>query len=74
MVTISKSLILVPLFSISIPPSQSCGPYRVYSNQTGAVMFNVVTNTVQNWPTEARDVFEFLGTVGFFIPVVILLV
>ncbi|XP_011438141.3 transmembrane channel-like protein 7 isoform X1 [Magallana gigas] len=58
----------------NIPPSQSCGPYRVYSNQTGAVMFNVVTNTVQNWPTEARDVFEFLGTVGFFIPVVILLV
>ncbi|XP_078317211.1 transmembrane channel-like protein 7 isoform X3 [Crassostrea virginica] len=58
----------------TIPPSQSCGPYRVYSNQSEAVMFNVITNTVQNWPREARDVFEFLGTVGFFIPVVILLV
>ncbi|XP_041363437.1 transmembrane channel-like protein 7 isoform X2 [Gigantopelta aegis] len=56
----------------NIQPSQSCGPFRVYS-QSDFVFFDIVSNTVSTWPAVARDIFFFLGTVGFFIPAIILL-
>ncbi|KAL5018333.1 hypothetical protein ScPMuIL_004055 [Solemya velum] len=55
-----------------IPPSQSCGPYRVYSSSE-FVMFDTITNTVGSWPHTAGDIFYFFGTAGFLIPVLILL-
>ncbi|KAK3091066.1 hypothetical protein FSP39_016869 [Pinctada imbricata] len=57
----------------NIQPSQSCGPFRVYNSTTDAVMFDVITNTVNSWPIQVRDIFQYLGTVGFFVPVFLLL-
>ncbi|KAK3588971.1 hypothetical protein CHS0354_043141 [Potamilus streckersoni] len=56
-----------------IPPSQSCGPFRVYSNSSN-VMFDTISFTIKSWPDTARDIFFFFGTVGFLVPVMILLV
>ncbi|XP_021359860.1 transmembrane channel-like protein 7 isoform X2 [Mizuhopecten yessoensis] len=56
----------------TIAPSQSCGPFRVY-NSTESVMFDTITSTVQRWPPVARDIFYFLGTAGFLVPLIIIL-
>ncbi|XP_069122851.1 transmembrane channel-like protein 7 isoform X2 [Argopecten irradians] len=56
----------------NIAPSQSCGPFRVY-NSTESVMFDTITNTVQQWPPVAREIFYFLGTAGFLVPVIIVM-
>lgn len=56
----------------SVPPSQSCGPYRVYSNEN-YTMFETLSITVTTWPVVIKEIFLFLGTVGFFIPVMIIL-
>ncbi|CAC5409214.1 TMC [Mytilus coruscus] len=55
-----------------LQPSQSCGPFRLYSD-ANVVMFNTVSYTVASWPSVLRDLFSFLGTVGFFVPVIIAL-
>jgi len=60
------------LCDFSIPPSQSCGPFRLYESKN-ATMFDTISNTVSSWPNIARDIFYFLGTVGFFVPVIIIL-
>ncbi|KAL3876100.1 hypothetical protein ACJMK2_033978 [Sinanodonta woodiana] len=57
-----------------VPPSQSCGPFRVYSDNTTNVMFDTISLTIKSWPNTARDIFFFFGTVGFLVPVMILLV
>lgn len=60
----------------NLPPSQSCGPFRSYSsniNGTEYVMFDTITNTIYSWPQIPQDIFYFLGTVGFFIPVIIII-
>ncbi|XP_033748411.1 transmembrane channel-like protein 7 isoform X2 [Pecten maximus] len=56
----------------NIAPSQSCGPFRVY-NSTESVMFDTITNTVQQWPPVAREIFYFVGTAGFLVPVIIVM-
>lgn len=58
----------------NLRPSQSCGPFRYYSeNDVNVVMFDTVTYTVANWPSVLRSIISFLGTVGFFVPAIILL-
>lgn len=57
----------------SVPPSQSCGPYRVYSNEN-YTMFETLSITVTTWPVVIKDIVMFLGTVGFLIPVIIILI
>ncbi|XP_071107744.1 transmembrane channel-like protein 7 isoform X1 [Haliotis cracherodii] len=56
----------------TVHPSQSCGPFRLYSHED-YVIFDTITNTVRTWPSVARDIFSYLGTVGFFVPAIILL-
>lgn len=56
----------------SISPSQSCGPFRVYSSSE-FTMFSSLSNTVLTWPEVLRDIVFFLGSVGFLIPAIILL-
>ena len=65
---------ILKAFSVffSVPPSQSCGPYRVYSNEN-YTMFETLSITVTTWPVVIKDIFLFLGTVGFLIPVMIIL-
>ncbi|VDH94582.1 Hypothetical predicted protein, partial [Mytilus galloprovincialis] len=55
-----------------LQPSQSCGPFRLYAD-ANVVMFNTVSYTVASWPGVLRGIFSFLGTVGFFVPVIIAL-
>ncbi|ESO89008.1 hypothetical protein LOTGIDRAFT_228950 [Lottia gigantea] len=71
---ISFILSAVPLGYMlgNIPPSQSCGPFRVYS-APDYVMFNSITDEIGTWPNAANQVFSFMGTVGFFVPAMILL-
>ncbi|XP_052764523.1 transmembrane channel-like protein 7 [Mya arenaria] len=47
-----------------ISPSKGCGPFRVFAYEN-YIMFDVVTNMVDRWPTEAREVFFFMSTPGF---------
>ena len=56
---INKILIIL----VSLPPSQSCGPFRVHATQ-GYVMFDTITYLVDSFE-EAKDVFFFMGTGGF---------
>ncbi|XP_060064146.1 transmembrane channel-like protein 7 isoform X2 [Ylistrum balloti] len=56
----------------TISPSQSCGPFRVY-NSTESVMFDTISNTVQQWPPVAKEIFYFVGTAGFLVPVIIVM-
>ncbi|XP_069122846.1 transmembrane channel-like protein 7 isoform X2 [Argopecten irradians] len=53
-------------------PSQSCGPFRVYTtNHT--VFFDTVTHLIEEWPQDAQDVFFFLGHTNFFIPAILVM-
>ncbi|XP_067673750.1 transmembrane channel-like protein 7 isoform X2 [Haliotis asinina] len=56
----------------TVHPSQSCGPFRLYSHED-YVIFDTITNTVRTWPSVARDIVSYLGTVGFFVPAILLL-
>ncbi|XP_060592582.1 transmembrane channel-like protein 7 [Ruditapes philippinarum] len=47
----------------SLPPSQSCGPFRVHGNNS-FVMFDTITYLVGSFD-KAKDVFFFMGTGGF---------
>ena len=64
-------LFTLPLF-FSIAPSQSCGPFRVYSDEN-YTMFETLSITITTWPIVLKDIVMFLGTVGFLIPVIIIL-
>ncbi|KAH3871075.1 hypothetical protein DPMN_034269, partial [Dreissena polymorpha] len=57
----------------SMKPSQSCGPFRVYSSEN-YTMFDSVSDTVVEWPWTINRIFFFLGSSGFFIPAIILLI
>ncbi|KAL4239706.1 ion transport [Mactra antiquata] len=56
----------------SISPSQSCGPFRIYSS-TNYTMFDSLSNTVKTWPEVLRDILLFLSSVGFLVPAIIVL-
>ncbi|WAQ97237.1 TMC7-like protein [Mya arenaria] len=56
----------------SMTPSQSCGPFRVYSS-TNYTMFTALSNEVETWPGTLTKFIFFLGSSGFFIPAIILL-
>lgn len=56
----------------SISPSQSCGPFRVYSKED-YTMFASLSNTIQMWPATLKAIVFFLGSVGFLIPAIIIL-
>ena len=53
-------------------PSQGCGPFRVYS-QDKYVMFDAVTNLVNGFPPQARDVLSVLGRGGSMVVLSLLL-
>ncbi|XP_064610128.1 transmembrane channel-like protein 7 isoform X2 [Liolophura sinensis] len=55
-----------------IPPSQSCGPFRVYS-EPEYYMFHSLTNLIQTFSDTTRDFFYFFGSVAFYVPAIILL-
>ena len=65
-------MVLGSVLSFSIAPSQSCGPFRVYSNED-YTMFETLSITITTWPIVLKDIVMFLGTVGFLIPVIIIL-
>ncbi|XP_060592581.1 transmembrane channel-like protein 7 [Ruditapes philippinarum] len=56
----------------SIAPSQSCGPFRVYSSPN-YTMFDSLSNTVKSWPETLRDILLFLSSVAFLVPAIIIL-
>ncbi|XP_033748390.1 transmembrane channel-like protein 7 isoform X2 [Pecten maximus] len=53
-------------------PSQSCGPFRVYTTND-TVFFDTVAHVILEWPNEAQDVFFFLGKIDFFIPAILVM-
>ncbi|XP_013380167.1 transmembrane channel-like protein 7 isoform X2 [Lingula anatina] len=55
-----------------IKPSQSCGPFRLYSAQN-FVMYTTITNLVSTAPSEVQQAFYVFGSTVFHIPVVIVL-
>jgi hypothetical protein len=36
-------------------------------------MFDAVTNVIETWPKEVKDVFHFLGTPAFYAPLAVML-
>lgn len=56
----------------NLQPSQSCGPFRLYEN-TNHVIFDTISYNIASWPMVLRDVFKFIGTIAFFVPVLVLL-
>lgn len=54
-----------------ISPSQSCGPFRVYS-VSNFVFFDTIRNLISTFPFEARVTFHYIGTMAFFIPAIVI--
>ncbi|KAH3871112.1 hypothetical protein DPMN_034306 [Dreissena polymorpha] len=63
---LSFFLAIIPISYMvgKLHPSQGCGPFRVYSRDN-YIMFDVVSNMVDEWPSKARSTFYFMGTAGF---------
>ena len=55
-----------------IQPSQSCGPFRMYSNHSFR-MYHGLVNYVYSWDKGPQTVFFFIGTGIFVVPLLILL-
>uniref|UniRef100_A0A0B7A772 TMC domain-containing protein n=1 Tax=Arion vulgaris TaxID=1028688 RepID=A0A0B7A772_9EUPU len=77
-----QAVLLLSFFVIScllgymignLQPSMSCGPFRLYSSKD-FVMFDVISNEINSWSDEPRNVIEVFGTVAFFLPVFLILV
>ncbi|KAL5018334.1 hypothetical protein ScPMuIL_004056 [Solemya velum] len=72
---LSLLLAVLPLLYVimRMQPSQSCGPFRLYSVPE-FVFFTSVTNTIGSWPSQVQDVIFFLGTAGFLAPAIVICV
>ncbi|KAK3089319.1 hypothetical protein FSP39_002708, partial [Pinctada imbricata] len=53
-------------------PSQSCGPFRVYST-SNFVYYDSVRDLIVTFPSSAQDGLHVFGTVKFFIPALLVL-
>nr|UYL70871.1 Tmc487a [Platynereis dumerilii] len=71
---LSFVLCLIPaLYTMfRIPPSQGCGPYRIYS-RSNYVMFSTLTDTISSWPTVLQQIFMFLTSWMFYLPMTVIL-
>lgn len=63
-----KSLLSCYL-SCRISPSQSCGPFRVYSVEN-FIFFDTIRNLIFTFPSDAQKFFHIFGTMAFFIPAI----
>lgn len=63
-----KSL-LSCFLSCRISPSQSCGPFRVYSVEN-FIFFDTIRNLIFTFPSDAQKFFHIFGTMAFFIPAI----
>lgn len=52
----------------SVPPSRSCGPFRVYNN-----MYDILTITVELWPLTASMIVRFLSSSAFILTIIVIL-
>lgn len=52
-----------------ISPSQSCGPFRVYSVEN-FIFFDTIRNLIFTFPSDAQKFFHIFGTMAFFIPAI----
>lgn len=55
--------------SCRISPSQSCGPFRVYSVEN-FIFFDTIRNLIFTFPSDAQKFFHIFGTMAFFIPAI----
>lgn len=55
-----------------LPPSKSCGPFRVYSHDN-YVVWSALTDEISTWSRSASEFFFFFGTPAFFVPAFIVL-
>lgn len=55
--------------SCRISPSQSCGPFRVYSVEN-FIFFDTIWNLIFTFPSDAQKFFHIFGTMAFFIPAI----
>lgn len=71
---LSFMLAVVPAGYIvgKIQPSQSCGPFRMYSDHSYR-MYHSLVNYVYSWNKAPQAVFFFIGTGIFVVPLLILL-
>ncbi|XP_078319443.1 transmembrane channel-like protein 7 [Crassostrea virginica] len=71
---LSFILAVVPVGYVigKIQPSQSCGPFRMYSNHSFR-MYHGLVNYVYSWDKGPQTVFFFIGTGIFVVPLLILL-
>lgn len=53
----------------TISPSQSCGPFRVYSVEN-FIFFDTIRNLIFTFPSDAQKFFHIFGTMAFFIPAI----
>ncbi|CAE1282323.1 TMC [Acanthosepion pharaonis] len=52
-----------------VPPSRSCGPFRVYNN-----MYDILTITVELWPLTASMIVRFLSSSAFILTIIVILI
>ena len=71
---VSFILTTIPVgYSIGkIPPSKSCGPFRIYSGDSH-YMFSTVGNLIMSWPSQVRAIIFWIGSPSFIVPLIILL-
>jgi hypothetical protein len=55
-----------------IPPSQGCGPFRIYSHE-GFHMYDAFSDLVATLPDVIHDILYFIGSWLFYVAVVIVL-
>lgn len=55
-----------------IPPTKSCGPFRIYSS-SGFLMYNVITDGIDQLEQVAQDILYFMGSYLFYVPMMIIL-
>lgn len=52
-----------------VPPSRSCGPFRLYSN-----MYDILTITVELWPLSASMIVRFISSSAFILTIIVILI
>ena len=63
---------MIYIFFFRLQPSQSCGPYRLY-NDDSTVIFDSVVFLVRTWPSWVQDFLSYVFSVGFWSIVISLL-
>ena len=61
------------MYVCRIPPSQGCGPWRVYSKQDDYYMYTVVTDAIDELDEAVQTVFSILTNWVLYICLLIVL-